>query len=66
MHLLLYCSCLVSMQCIVEIDDRIGCKDLELIVPCVLQSLENLKLLVSTLNCPWRFLTLSLHVHSKH
>ena len=63
-HLLLYCLGLVSMQNIEEVSGRARMQtDPELVVPCVLQSLGKLKHLVSILNCPWRFVILSLHVH---
>ena len=62
--LLLYCPDLVSMQYIVEVGGRVWMQaNPELVVPCVLQFLEKLKQLVSILNCPWRFVNPSLHLH---
>ena len=67
MHLLLYCPDLVSMLCIEKVGGRVWMQtDPDLVVPCVLQSLEKLKHLVSILNCPWHFMIPSLHVHSEH
>ena len=64
MHLLLY---LVSMQFIEDVDESVWMQtDPGLVVLCVLQSLTNLKHLVSILNCPWDFVIPSLHVHLQH
>ena len=63
-HPLLYYSGLNSVKCIKDVGDRVWMQtDPELVVPRVLQSLENLKHLVSILNCPQQFVTPSLHVY---
>ena len=67
MHPLLYYRGLVSKQCIVEVSGRAWMqRDPEFVVPCIFQSLEKLKHLVSIVSCPWSIVTSSLHVHSKY
>ena len=53
MHPLLYYRGLVSKQCIVEVSGRAWMqRDPELVVPCMFQSFEKLKHLVSIVSCP--------------
>ena len=43
-----------------------GCKQIQSVDPCVLQSLGKMKHLFSILNWPWHFAIPSLHVHLEH